>query len=103
MTSLHMKIILSALVKEHIRYKMETNWKESFSFLNLWIFCAQPSNEICILFFLKLPSEAGVNQPINNESARHIRECVVNLSEHKFTMVVSGLARLIKEPTFLVS
>ena len=60
---------------------------------------------MCISKFissLQLPFESSNSQQ-NHESTDHIKQCIVSLSEHNFTMVVSELASFIKEPAFLVS
>lgn len=38
-----------------------------------------------------------------NDSQERISECLVNITDHKFIMVVRGLAKMVKEPQFLVS
>ncbi|KAJ7378702.1 Neurofibromin 1 [Desmophyllum pertusum] len=53
-------------------------------------------------FRTQLPFESSRSQQ-NHESREHIKNCIVSLSEHNFTMVVAELARFIKEPSFLCS
>ncbi|KAL9981514.1 hypothetical protein ACROYT_G010222 [Oculina patagonica] len=50
----------------------------------------------------QLPFESSRSKR-NHESTEQIKNCVINLSEHKFNMVVAELAYFIKEPSFLCS
>ncbi|XP_048582480.1 neurofibromin-like isoform X2 [Nematostella vectensis] len=48
-------------------------------------------------FQQQLPLEGGSN----HESREQISEALVQVSDHRFIMVVTGLTRMVKEPTFL--
>ncbi|RMX38597.1 hypothetical protein pdam_00008370 [Pocillopora damicornis] len=52
-------------------------------------------------FRAQLPFESTRSQK-NHESTEHIKNCIISLSEHNFSMVVAELAGFIKEPSKLV-
>lgn len=54
-------------------------------------------------FFLQLPIKAGQQNTHTKVSMEHNKECLINISKYKFSLVISGLTHILKNVNNMVS
>ena len=55
------------------------------------------------LLFPKLPIKAGHQNTHTKVSTEHNKECLINISKYKFSLVISGLTGILKNVNNMVS
>lgn len=54
-------------------------------------------------FFLQLPIKVGHQNTHTKVSTEHNKECLINISKYKFSLVISGLTTILKNVNNMVS
>lgn len=57
---------------------------------------------VCFLF-LQLPIKVGHQNTHSKVSTEHNKECLINISKYKFSLVISGLTSILKNVNNMVS
>ena len=56
-----------------------------------------------LIFSLKLPIKVGHQNTHSKVSTEHNKECLINISKYKFSLVISGLTTILKNVNNMVS
>lgn len=75
-------------------------FKEKIGLFFLVIFkCKLP----CFFFSPQLPIKTGQQNTHTKVSSEHNKECLINISKYKFSLVISGLTTILKNVNNMVS